>query len=104
MTNINRFVEIGLEYVSPGKYLVEFFPWMLHIPSSLAKWKREAKEANRYFKELFEGMVNDVQLQIVRSHLASSSGLLVIHAHYRTKGMNARVSLDTCFANAIVTT
>ncbi|KAF8884012.1 cytochrome P450 [Infundibulicybe gibba] len=27
----------------PGSYLVEFFPWMMHIPNRFAKWKREAE-------------------------------------------------------------
>ena len=103
VTNINRFDDIMIDYSTPGRYLVEFFPWMLYIPSFLAKWKREAKEANRYFTQLFEGMVHDVQKRIVRSCSVSSSSLL-IHPSCRTKGTKDRVSLGTCFENAIVTT
>ena len=103
VTNINRFDDIMIDYSTPGRYLVEFFPWMLHIPSALAKWKREAREAYHYFTELFDSMVRDVQHRIVCSYFASSSPLL-IHERFRTKGMNARVSLETCFENAIVTT
>ena len=103
VTQINRFSEIVLEYASPGNYLVEYFPWMLYVPSPLAKWKREAREAYHYYTEIFEGMVQDVQHRIVRSHLASSS-LLLTHQPFRTKAMNARVSLETCFENATVIT
>jgi len=64
VTNINWFGEMLVDYTSPGKYLVEFFPWMLYIPSSLAKWKREARETYHYLTELFERMVHDVEHQI----------------------------------------
>jgi len=47
--------------------MVEFFPWMLYIPSSLAKWKREATEAHHYYSKLFAGMIHDVQHRIVCS-------------------------------------
>jgi len=46
---------------------------MLYIPSSLAKWKREAKEAHHYYSELFEGMLRDAQDRIVCSLFASPS-------------------------------
>ena len=92
-----------IDYSTPGKFFVEFFPWMLDIPSSLAKWKREAREAYHYFTQFFEGMVHDVQHKIVRPYLASSSREL-IHALCRIKGMNARASSETCFANAIAIT
>ena len=104
MTDINRFMDTVVEYMIPGNYLVEFIPWMLYIPSFLAKWKREAREAYHYFNELFERMARDVQHRIVRYYFASSFRFLLTHAPCRTKGMNARVSLETCFENAIVTT
>ena len=103
VTRINQFNEIALEYANQGNYLVEFFPWMLYIPSSLAKWKREAREGYHHFTELFEGMVHDVQHRIVRAYL-TWSGCLVIYACHRTKGMNDRVLQETCFEDAIATT
>ena len=69
--NLNEFAELVPEYANPGNYLVEFFPWMLYIPSSLAKWKREAREGYHRFTELFEGMVHDVQHRIARCCFAS---------------------------------
>ena len=94
VTTVNKFNEILVEYANPRNYLVEFFPWMLYIPSSMAKWKREAKEARRYFTDHFEGMVHDVQHRIVCSCFASYCWLLN-HTPCRTKGMNTRVSLET---------
>ncbi|KAF8903851.1 cytochrome P450 [Mucidula mucida] len=41
----------------PGTYLVEFFPWMKYLPSSIAPWKRKAeahsKRATKTFVDLF---------------------------------------------------
>ena len=103
VTHINKFTEIAADYASPGNYLVEFFPWMLYIPSSLAKWKREAREGHHQFSEFFCSMVHDVQHRIVR-YCSASSCRLLIYAPCRTKGMNARVLLETYSENAIVTT
>ena len=79
------------EYASPGNYLVEFFPWMLYIPESLARWKREANAGYRFFSEMFIGMFHDVEIRIV-SHFFLFS-LPLIHGLFRTKGMNVRVLL-----------
>ena len=65
VTNINMFMDVVVEYASPGNYLVEFFPWMLYIPASLAKWKRKAKAGNIFFSKLFMGMFHDVETRIV---------------------------------------
>ena len=62
---INTFAEIGVEYGLPGNYLVEFFPWMLYIPSSIAKWKGVAEERQKKYSAMFEGMFCDVGDRIV---------------------------------------
>ena len=63
---INTFSEINVDYAFPGNYLVEFFPWMLYIPSSIAKWKRVAKERQKKYSAMFEAMFCDVKDRIVR--------------------------------------
>ena len=63
---INTFNEIGADYSLPGNYLVEFFPWMKYIPSSIAKWKRTAEEQNKKYSAMFEAMLHDVEDRIVR--------------------------------------
>ncbi|THU84482.1 cytochrome P450, partial [Dendrothele bispora CBS 962.96] len=45
----------------PGAHLVEFFPWMRYIPSSLAKWKRDAEQGFAKDSVLFEGLFKSVQ-------------------------------------------
>ena len=62
---INGFAEIAVNYALPGNYLVEFFTWMLYIPSSIAKWKRVAEERQKKYSAMFEGMFRDVGERIV---------------------------------------
>jgi len=63
---INTFAEIGAEYALPGNYLVDFFPWMKYIPSSIAKWKRVAEERQKKYSAMFEAMFCEVEDRIVR--------------------------------------
>jgi len=61
----NRFVEIGIEYALLGNYLVEFFPWMKYIPSSVASWKKLAEERHKEFSDMFVGLFREVENRIV---------------------------------------
>ncbi|KAH9965977.1 cytochrome P450 [Russula dissimulans] len=45
----------------PGAHLVEFFTWMRYIPSSLAKWKRDAENSFKRDTNLFEGLFHAVE-------------------------------------------
>ena len=65
VAKIHEFTDVGKDYGNPGNYLVEFFPWMKHIPSSLAKWKRVAEERSKEYSELFVGMFREVEDRIV---------------------------------------
>ena len=58
------------DYGNAGNYLVEFFPWMLYIPSSLAKWKREAQEGFKFYSVFFSDMFREVENRIASSILA----------------------------------
>ena len=58
---INQFMEILVHYALPGNYLVEIFPWMKHIPSSIAKWKKEAEETYKEYSGMFMGLFRDVE-------------------------------------------
>jgi len=61
-----------VNYASPGNYLVEFFPWVLYIPASLVKWKREANTEYWFFSRLFTGMFCNVETQIASHFFVSS--------------------------------
>jgi cytochrome P450 len=50
----------------PGAYLVEFFTWMRYIPSSLAKWKRDAENAFKKDSKMFEGLLHTVEANVAK--------------------------------------
>ncbi|KAH9035789.1 cytochrome P450 [Lactarius pseudohatsudake] len=45
----------------PGEHSVEFFPWMRHIPSRFAKWKRDAAYWYEKDSAMFESLFNSVR-------------------------------------------
>ncbi|KAI9454069.1 cytochrome P450 [Lactarius psammicola] len=45
---------------APGAYLVELFPWMLHIPERFARWKYEGNRDFMHFNALFGSLFNRV--------------------------------------------
>jgi hypothetical protein len=49
----------------PGSYLVEIFPWMLHLPSVIAPWKKYHQNKFKKFSALFQGLYHDVGNKIV---------------------------------------
>ena len=62
---INKFTDTLIDYASPGHYLVEFFPWMKHIPSSMARWKRKAEQEFLEYSDVFGTMFRQVEDRIV---------------------------------------
>ena len=46
-------------------YLVEFFPFVKHLPVPLAPWKKEAMEWAPRFSKLFSGLYGDVKTRVV---------------------------------------
>ena len=61
----NDFNAAGIKYARPGNYLVETFPWMKYLPSSIAPWKKEAEEGFKDYSNFFESMYNEVKDRIV---------------------------------------
>ncbi|THH30755.1 hypothetical protein EUX98_g3424 [Antrodiella citrinella] len=46
-------------------YLIEFFPFLEHLPSSLFSWKQEALEWGPKFSKLFTGLYGEVKTRVV---------------------------------------
>jgi len=69
---VNRFLEIVTEYAQVGNYLVEFFPWMKYIPSSVASWKRLAEIEHKEHSEMFVGLFREVEDRIVMTFILLS--------------------------------
>ncbi|KAJ3848269.1 cytochrome P450 [Lentinula lateritia] len=64
IARINDFITRIVRAAFPGAHYVEFFTWMKYLPSSIAKWKREAEEWYRKDSELFEGLFLEVQQRV----------------------------------------
>jgi len=64
IARVNDFARRLARAGAPGAHFVEYFTWMKYIPSSIAKWKREAEEWYRKDSVLFEGLFNDVRKRI----------------------------------------
>ena len=62
---VNQFLDRLLHYALPGNYFVEFFTWMKYLPSSIAKWKKEAEEGFKEYSMVFLGWFRDVEDRIV---------------------------------------
>lgn len=61
---LDEYCSVLIAAAAPGAHLVDFFPWMKHIPASLAKWKRVAEERYKKFSNLFTGLLHDVDSRI----------------------------------------
>ena len=66
IVEINHFIDTTVEYARPGRYLVEFFPWLRYLPPSIAKWKRDAEDGFKHYSQRFQEMFHDVEKRIVR--------------------------------------
>ncbi|VDC01474.1 unnamed protein product [Peniophora sp. CBMAI 1063] len=80
---VNEFAEIATSAAAPGAYWVEFMPWMRHIPSAIAPWKRRIEEHYRYYNALFEGFFSRVQDGINHGSDGASFAATLIHDSVR---------------------
>ncbi|KAI9567149.1 cytochrome P450 [Boletus coccyginus] len=58
---INDFVTRLTRAALPGAHLVEFFPWMMYIPKSLAPWRQKAEASYIADSAMFERLFRRVQ-------------------------------------------
>ena len=65
VATINKFTALVIHYANPKNYLVNLLPWMKHIPSFLAKWKKGAEKGYIHYTEIWDGMFRDVEDRIV---------------------------------------
>ncbi|KAI0300121.1 cytochrome P450 [Multifurca ochricompacta] len=63
---INDHVMRVAQSTLPGSHWVELLPWMKHIPSKFAKWKRTAEEWFRHDSEMFESLVESVRTNLAK--------------------------------------
>ncbi|KAI0270344.1 cytochrome P450 [Russula aff. rugulosa BPL654] len=82
---VNEFAERLFKAVYMGAHLVEFFPWLRHIPSSLAKWKRDAEAWYRHDSETFEGLFHPVEAKVAKGDDHQSVAATLIREVERNK-------------------
>ncbi|KAI9444589.1 cytochrome P450 [Lactarius indigo] len=75
LKGILAFADRMSQTVAPGAYLVELFPWMLHIPERFARWKYEGNRDFTRFNNLFESLFNRV-LSALSEEMAWFAGTL----------------------------
>ncbi|VDC00277.1 unnamed protein product [Peniophora sp. CBMAI 1063] len=63
---INDFVQRLTRAAYPGAHWVEMMPWMRHIPSQFAAWKRNAEEWNRKDGDMFRNLFTRVQENVAK--------------------------------------
>ncbi|KAI0276739.1 cytochrome P450 [Russula aff. rugulosa BPL654] len=64
LEKIERYNDRIGQAAAMGSYLVDIFPWMIHIPKRFAKWKREGLRAFAEDSEMFRGLLNRVKSEI----------------------------------------
>jgi len=65
--------------------LVEFFPWLRHVPSRFARWKREVECSYKKDTDLFEGPVKTVETDLAKGGDNQSLSAKLIRGVERNK-------------------
>jgi cytochrome P450 len=61
VAKVENYVDRMLKAALPGNYLVDIFPFMMHIPKFLAKWKREGYAWFKKDTDMFLGLIEDTR-------------------------------------------
>ncbi|KAH9073438.1 cytochrome P450 [Lactarius deliciosus] len=69
---IYAFIERISMAAAPGAYLVDLFPWMLHIPERFARWKYEGIRDFARYNTLFESLHKRVFEGLERPSISAS--------------------------------
>ncbi|EMD35207.1 hypothetical protein CERSUDRAFT_107188, partial [Gelatoporia subvermispora B] len=106
VTDVNDFVERLLKAAFPGAHLVEFFPWMKALPSSIANWKRNAEEWFRKDSAMFEGLYNTVKERVLNGdpRPSLSASLVTEQERHGLSGKEAAWLAGTMYAAGAETT
>ncbi|ESK84098.1 cytochrome p450 [Moniliophthora roreri MCA 2997] len=61
---VNDFITRIVRAAFPGAHYVEYFTWMKHLPSWMAKWKRDAEEWYKRDSEMFESLFYEAKQRV----------------------------------------
>jgi cytochrome P450 len=82
---INNFTACLFNAVNMGAHLVEFFPWLRHLPSGMAKWKRDAEAFYKENSAMLESHFHTVEASIAKGDDQQSVAATLIREVERNK-------------------
>ena len=114
VAKVEDYVARMLKAALPGNYFVDFFPWMMHIPTWFpgASWKREGYAWFRRDTDMFMGLVGQTEDALVSGITAPRTHSLRDHVNvwraltvfYQRKKEPAGSALWRNFQNALLST
>ncbi|KAN0139662.1 Cytochrome P450 monooxygenase [Lactarius tabidus] len=66
LSEIHAFIDRLSIAAVPGAYLVELFPWMMHIPERFARWKAEGRRDFERSDIMFQTLLNRVRSDVMK--------------------------------------
>ncbi|KAI0258326.1 cytochrome P450 [Gloeopeniophorella convolvens] len=106
VAKINRHNGRLIEATKLGAYWVEYLPWLQHVPSRFAGWKRKLEryhqEANTMYFDLFNKVQNDMNQGIDRPSM--SANLIKQQKHFGLSDVEAVWTAGDMFSAASETT
>ncbi|KAI0055949.1 cytochrome P450 [Artomyces pyxidatus] len=78
VVKINEHVMRLVVVTLPGSNWVQIFPWMKHIPSRFAKWKRTALTWFSHDSDVFQGLMDNVRSKLAVGIESASLGATLI--------------------------
>lgn len=81
LPQINSFVDRLVTATYPGAHLVDFFPWMKHLPNFMTPWRREAEYYFGEDSKMFQGLYENVESLIAEGDSQQSFAATLITEH-----------------------
>ena len=93
---ILRFTKHILRAAYIDGHMVEYFPWLQHLPSWIARWKKDVERWSWEYSKMFQGFYGSVkQRAVMTARLLSPITSDPHHMRsYRSREMNGQVSLS----------
>ena len=95
---ILRFTKHILRTAYIDGHMVEYFPWLQHLPSWIARWKKDVERWSWEYSKMFQGFYGSVkQRAVMTARLLSPVTSDPHHMRsYRSREMNGQVLLSLC--------
>ncbi|KAH9987346.1 cytochrome P450 [Russula vinacea] len=85
LVGIKDFSDRLFKAALPGAHLVHSFPWLRHLPSSLAKWKRDTEAWYKKDYAMFEGLFHVAEANVAKGDDHQSVAATLIREREKNK-------------------